>query len=74
MQDAGARSRLHPQHAGVCQGCPLSPFLFVIIVTVLIHDARAELRARSGKQPRNECLGEILYADDTLLVDTHGCC
>ena len=72
VQDAGARSRLHPQHAGVCQGCPLSPFLFVIIMTVLIHDARAELRERSGKQPHNERLGEILYADDTLLVDTHG--
>ena len=27
---------------------------------------------RSGKQPRNKCLGEILYANDTLLVDTHG--
>ena len=72
MQDAGARSRLHPQHAGVCQGCPLSPFPFVIVTTVLIHDARAELSVRSGKQPHNKCLGEILYADDTLLVDTHG--
>ena len=72
VQDAGARSRLHPQHAGVCQGCPLSPFLFVIVMTVLIHDARAELSVRSGKQPHNTCLGEILYADDTLLVDTHG--
>ena len=72
VQDAGARSHLHPQHAGVCQGCPLSPFLFVIIMTVLIHDARAKLSVRSGKQPHNKCLGEILHADDTLLVDTHG--
>lgn len=72
VQDAGARSRLHPQSAGVCQGCPLSPFLFVIFMTVLIHDARIELHKRSGKQPHNECLGEILYADDTLLVDSHG--
>ena len=72
VQDAGARSRWHPQHAGVCQGCSLSPFLVVIPMTVLIHDARAELSVRSGKPSHNECLGEILYADDTLLVDTHG--
>ena len=72
VQDAGAQSRLHPQHAGVCQGCPLSPFLFVIVMTALIHDARAELSERNGKQPHNKRFCEILYADDTLHVDTHG--
>ena len=72
VQDAGARSHLHPQHADVCQGCPLSPFLFVIPMMVRIHGARTELSVRSGKQPNNKCLGETLYADDTLPVDTHG--
>ena len=41
-------------------------------MAILIHDARAELRVRSGNQLHNERPGEILYADDTLLVDAHG--
>ena len=72
VQDSGARSRLLQQHAGVCQGCPLSPLLFIISMTVLMHDDRAELRKRSGRQPRNACLGEFLYAGDTRHVDMHG--
>ena len=50
VQDAGARSRLHSQNAGVCQGCPVSPLLFVIVMTVLIHDARAELHPAAARR------------------------
>ena len=51
-------------YAGICQGCPLSPFLFVILMTVLIHDARANLSQQVGATQAEK----LLYADDTLLL------
>ena len=63
-------SSLHTQSAGISQGCPLSPFLFVIVMSVIIHDARADLRACIGDASNN--VSEIMYADDTLIVDQDG--
>ena len=40
VQDCGNASRQHPQASGISQGCPLSPFLFVILMTVLLNDAK----------------------------------
>ena len=37
----GQPSNFHPHHFGISQGCPLSPFLFSILMTVLMHDCRA---------------------------------
>ena len=44
VEDAGVKSPNHPQHFGICQGCPLSPFLFGIVMTVLMHDAKKLLQ------------------------------
>ena len=55
-------SNFHPQKFGISQGCPLSSFLFSILMTVLMHDCRAKL----GDIPME--LAELLYADDTLLI------
>ena len=35
VRDAGIESEFHDQHNGISQGCPLSPFLFVIIMTTI---------------------------------------
>eukprot|EP00972_Heterocapsa_arctica_P093986 13862216-Heterocapsa_arctica.AAC.1 len=51
-QEAGKRSCFHPQRTGICQGCPLSQFLFVIVMTVLIHDANRSSSAESGRRRR----------------------
>ena len=62
VQWDGQMSNFHPQKFGISQGCPLSPFLFSILMTVLMHDCRAKM----GGIPME--LEELLYADDTLLI------
>jgi hypothetical protein len=43
VRDEGVMSSTRPQRAGISQGCPLSPFLFGILMTVLMTDAQAKL-------------------------------
>jgi len=45
VSDSGCTSKDHSQHFGISQGCPLSPFLFVMVTTVLLHDAKIQLQA-----------------------------
>jgi len=57
------------QETGIRQGCPLSPYLFIIIMTVLFHD----IHAGDGATPRRHRVqgaefDEVLYADDTICI------
>ena len=62
VKDSGLTSTSREQRAGICQGCPLSPFLFAMVMTVLLSDAKRSLGDLS------ELVDELVYADDTLIV------
>lgn len=63
------KSNVYEQRAGIRQGCPLSPYLFVIVMSAMFADIRSEHHRRltSGKLDHLLFM-EILYADDTLLI------
>ena len=63
----GSESQWKEQQTGIRQGCPLSPYLFLIVMTVMFHDIH-EGDAQRLKQHRVEgtSFDEILYADDTI--------
>ena len=62
-------STIRPQESGIRRGCPLSPYLFVIVISVVMHDIHAKvgLQLKRG-QIKGFPFSGILYADDTLLV------
>ena len=52
VRNASHDSTTRPQESGIIQGCPLSPFLFSIAMTVLIEDVNAmnaSMEMRTGK-------------------------
>jgi hypothetical protein len=66
----GHESNWHKQHSGIRQGCPLPPYLFLIIMTVMFDDIHSTVEFENNLE-KNRILGtlfdEILYADDTII-------
>ena len=48
VRDNGNSSNPKTQHYGICQGCPLSPFLFIIVMTGSLHDAKEDFENMYG--------------------------
>jgi len=68
VRDCGQESSSRQQRSGMSQGCPLSPFLFVMLMSVLMQDAEDKLPPEDQELLRQGSLAELLYADDTLLL------
>ena len=72
VQDNGICSNPKTQHYGICQGCPLSPFLFIIVMTVLLHDAKEDFENMYGISNEAFVVQDLVYADDTILIGADG--
>ena len=73
VDDCGETSARKSQHSGISQGCTLSPLLFIIMMTVLMHDAVANLNASAKEAYNRGDLADIVYADDTPLLASNDC-
>ena len=68
VTDGSACSSTRRQCSGISQGCPLSPFLFVMLMSVMMNDAVSSLSCESQALYGKGSLDSLLYADDTLIV------
>ena len=66
-QEGFPPSSTRVQETGIRQGCPLSPFLFVIMLTWLM--AGVDKQNESFAAPSLPC-PDIFYADDTIILST----
>ena len=68
VSDGTKQSSVRSQKSGISQGCPLSPFLFVMLMTVVVKDSIAALSPETQASMHAGLLDAVLYADDTLLI------
>ena len=68
IQDHYGDSKICYQSAGIAQGCPLSPFLFIIVQSVMFHDIYNEVQLVPDAP--YVVTNEVLYADDTVLLSS----
>ena len=73
IKDCGVTSSVRPQSSGIAQGCPLSPYLFIIVRTVIFQDVDNVTENSPSKFVKEATAStkhvlDVSYADDTLIV------
>ena len=69
IKDNQGNSQYYKQRAGIRQGCPLSPYLFIILMTCLLHDVHDGDKLRLREQRIvGTMTDEVLYADDAICM------
>jgi hypothetical protein len=56
VRDEGVESSSRPQRAGISQGCPLSPFLFGILMTILMNNLSTDAKAAYDRHELEDVL------------------
>ncbi len=67
VKGKGNNSQWKTQKSGIRQGCPLSPYLFIIVMTVIFRDVHDGLNLTRG-MVEGLSFTDLLYADDTALI------
>lgn len=67
----GTHSKWEEQTTRIRQGCPLSPYLFLVVMTVIFNDIHYKIDGQMAIQrvPGTN-YDEVVYADDTICIGT----